>query len=404
MVSQRRHRAGQRAGDRRALRALRPPRRGAAARAVVLPHHRVRRPAAGGHAHDRVARARGHDAGELDRPLRGRRGDLPLRAARDRLSRVHHSPGHPVRSHLLRDGAGASGRVPPQRLARGARVRQPRPQRVGRGARLRAHAEDRRGAGADRHQPGHRRADPDVRGRLRADGVRHGGDHGRAGSRRARPRLRRAVRPGDQTRGRLRRPALRRRGPPGQLGRLHRHACVRGQARDHRLARGGADRQALDQLPAARLAAVAPALLGLPDPGRLLRRARHRGGAGRPAPGRAARRGELHPQGQVAAGGSRGLGRHDVPDLRGAGAARDRHDGHVRRLVLVLPALLRPGQRPGSLRPRDRRLLDARGPVHRRRRARDPAPDVRALLRQGAGRHGLPGRRRSRSRGCSPRA
>ena len=38
--------------------------------------------------------------------------------------------------------------------------------------------------------------------------------------------------------------------------------------------------------------------------------------------------------------------------------------------------------------------LDAGRPVHRRRRARDPAPDVRALLRQGAGGHGparLPG-------------
>ena len=39
-------RAGQRAGDRRPLRALRHARRGAPARAVVLPHHRLRRPAA----------------------------------------------------------------------------------------------------------------------------------------------------------------------------------------------------------------------------------------------------------------------------------------------------------------------------------------------------------------------
>ena len=43
---------------------------------------------------------------------------------------------------------------------------------------------------------------------------------------------------------------------------------------------------------------------------------------------------------------------------------------------------------------RGRRLLDAGRPVHRRRRARDPAPDVRALLHQGARGHGagrLPG-------------
>ena len=49
-------------------------------------------------------------------------------------------------------------------------------------------------------------------------------------------------------------------------------------------------------------------------------------------------------------------------------------------------------QRRGAVRPRGGRLLDAGRPVHRRRRARDPAPDVRALLHEGAGRHGLPGR------------
>ena len=46
LVPVRRDGAGQRAGHRRALRALRQPRRGAPARAVVLPHHRLRRPPA----------------------------------------------------------------------------------------------------------------------------------------------------------------------------------------------------------------------------------------------------------------------------------------------------------------------------------------------------------------------
>ena len=128
VVSQGRHRAGQRAGDRRALRALRHRGRGQAARAVVLPHHRLRGPAARGHEDDRVAGQRGHDAGELDRPLRGRRGGLPLRGARDRLSGLHHPPGHALRRDLLRDGARAPGRLPAQRLAGGARVRQPRAQ------------------------------------------------------------------------------------------------------------------------------------------------------------------------------------------------------------------------------------------------------------------------------------
>ena len=80
------------------------------------------------------------------------------------------------------------------------------------------------------------------------------------------------------------------------------------------------------------------------------------------------------------------------PKLRRPRAARDRHDGHLRRLVLVLPALLRPAQRGGGVGQRGREPLDGGGPVHRRRRARDPAPDVRALLREGARGHG-PARR-----------
>ena len=50
-----------------------------------------------------------------------------------------------------------------------------------------------------------------------------------------------------------------------------------------------------------------------------------------------------------------------------------------------------------------RSTLDAGRPVHRRRRARDPAPDVRALLLQGAGGHGPAGRARAVRARCSPR-
>ena len=80
------------------------------------------------------------------------------------------------------------------------------------------------------------------------------------------------------------------------------------------------------------------------------------------------------------------------PSLPRQGASRDRHDGHLRRLELVLPALLRRPQRPGGVGPTGAAQLDAGRPVHRRRGARDPAPDVLALLRQGARRHAAVGR------------
>ncbi len=73
-----------------------------------------------------------------------------------------------------------------------------------------------------------------------------------------------------------------------------------------------------------------------------------------------------------------------MPPLREAGAARGRHDGHVRRLVVVLPPLHRPARRERGLRPPRRRLLDAGRPVHRRHRSREGAPALLALLHEGA--------------------
>ena len=94
-------------------------------------------------------------------------------------------------------------------------------------------------------------------------------------------------------------------------------------------------------------------------------------------------------QGHLAAGRGRRLGQRAVPDVRRAGAARHRHDGHVRRLVLVLPAL--PGPDRWTARrstPTEARTVAAGRPVRRRRDARDPAPAVRAVLHQGAARPG----------------
>ena len=62
------------------------------------------------------------------------------------------------------------------------------------------------------------------------------------------------------------------------------------------------------------------------------------------------------PEGQEPARRGRGLGRDRVPAVRRPGPPRDRHDGHLRRLVLVLPPLPRPAQR-------DRRRSTARSPT-----------------------------------------
>ena len=93
-------------------------------------------------------------------------------------------------------------------------------------------------------------------------------------------------------------------------------------------------------------------------------------------------------QGQVASGRGGAVGEHHLPHLRRAGSTRERHDGHVRRLVLVLPALRLALAGRRGLRPGGGGLLAAGGPVHRGRGARHPPPDVLPLLHQGALRPG----------------
>jgi leucyl-tRNA synthetase len=61
-------------------------------------------------------------------------------------------------------------------------------------------------------------------------------------------------------------------------------------------------------------------------------------------------------------------------------APRDRHDGHVRRLVLVFLQVLRSEERRAAVRPGKGRLLGAGRLLQRRRRARHPAPDLLAVL------------------------
>ena len=102
------------------------------------------------------------------------------------------------------------------------------------------------------------------------------------------------------------------------------------------------------QLPPARLADLAPALLGLPDPDRPL-----------PACGLVpVPEDELPvvlpdvedyaPKGRSPLAAAEDWVNVDCPSCGGAGAARDRHDGHLRGLLVVLPALLRRPQRRGA--------------------------------------------------------
>ena len=109
------------------------------------------------------------------------------------------------------------------------------------------------------------------------------------------------------------------------------------------------------------------------------------GGAARPArPGPGA-------QGRVPAGRGRGLGERALPGLRRPGQARHRHHGHVRRLVLVHPAVLLARLHRRPVRPGRSPPLGAGGHVRGRRRARHLAPAVQQVLHQDPVRHG-PGR------------
>ena len=268
-----------------------------------------------------VARARADDAAQLDRPLRGRRGHLPDRGARRGRARLHDAARHAVRRDVLRARARASARraaspSAPRTATRSARTRATPPPRRARSALAREEktgvftgfyavnpVNDARipiwvadyvlmdyGTGAIMAVPAHDERDfafaqkfdlPIVQVVAPADGeVEEGVAY--------------VV-------------ALRERGAR-QLGRVHGHAGARGEARDRRVARRARPRQAGDQLPPARLAALAPALLGLPDPGRPLRALRDRPGARGRAAGAAARDRRLPAEGPLAARGRRGLG------------------------------------------------------------------------------------------------
>ena len=277
--------------------------------------------------------------------------------------------------------------------------------------------EDRRGARRRGHQPGQRRADPDLHRRLRAVRLRHRRDHGRARPRRARLRVRREVRPADPARRRGARtspPTRRWTTPTSPTPPTSGWSTAAGSTacRPTRAAR-----RSWPSWP--RPGSAEPKVTyRLRD--WLISRQRY---WGTPIP-------VIYCPSATASCRSRTT---DLPvrlpetvDYKGSGDNPLNHDeaflqhdlpacgGPARRETDTMDTFidsswywfryLSPGQdgRPG--RPRDGRALDAGRPVHGRRRARGHAPDVRALLHQGDGRP-RPGRpSASRSCGCSTRA
>ena len=123
LVPQGQDRAGQRAGHRRPVRALRHAGRAADAGAVVLPDHRVRRPAAGqpgrqvedglvGQHH--APRSATGSAARRARRSTSRSPTAPTARRRWRHPRLHHPARHRLRRHLH----GARARAPAGRRAR----------------------------------------------------------------------------------------------------------------------------------------------------------------------------------------------------------------------------------------------------------------------------------------------
>ena len=200
--------------------------------------------------------------------------------------------------------------------------------------------------------------------------------------------------------------------------------------------RGRGARRGHHQLPHPRLALQPPALLGRAVPHHVRR---GRGGVCRPRrraaadpPGRAGlqpqdvRPGRLAEQPRAAAVARARVGRGRAGPRRRPRPAevppRDEHDAQLGRLVLVLPALPRPGQprrvrrpgqrgvlagpprHPGRGRPGRHARPGRRRPLRRRRRARGAAPALRPLLAQGPLRPRPRAAARSRSGSTSRRA
>ena len=134
-----------------------------------------------------------------------RRRPTPHHPERRDAARLHDAARHAVRCHVHGPRAGAPARDRADgagQARRGRRVHRAGPPADGDRPPVDRPREDRRRHRRGRDQPDQRRADPDLHRRLRAVRLRHRRDHGRARPRRARLRVREAVRPAHPARRR----------------------------------------------------------------------------------------------------------------------------------------------------------------------------------------------------------
>ena len=218
-----------------------------------------------------------------DDPRRRRRADRRRPALR-----LHDPRRHDHGRDLLRRRAGASAGA----ARRGV---EPRARRLPRGLQDRRHDRGRARDAAEEgheHRPGGRasaqpRADPALGRQLRADRLRRRRGDGRAGARRARLRVRQALRHRPAAGDPRRRRALHLRPLAGlvrrherqrhhQFRRLQRPVVSDGGRRGRDRARAPRPRRQADRVAAARLGHQPAALLGHADPDRPLRRLRRR--------------------------------------------------------------------------------------------------------------------------------